>query len=618
MFCGYDYLSKSSAPFMLKGKCVFASRSSVMHGFVQNFLIAFAAVLQTVSVAEINRPVYMHDVEYGTVGGESLRLDVTLPGGNGRTHPGIILVHGGGWSGGDKTEMQFLADRLVKAGFACFSINYRLAPEYRWPACVEDVRTAVQWVRNNAGEYNCDAHRIVLLGYSAGGHLACHAAVTADMAGKPAAVVLLAGPIDHEADSVRRGGLSSSMQKLLGRAASIEDNRKTLREISPIQHVDAGLPPFVLVHGTEDTSVPYDQSMSLRARLVENGVSCELITLEGAGHRIAEWEAHDSDWQDKMIRQLRNALANDMSGRVVTVNHDGTGDFSSVQAAVDSVSDGNAQRVVIRIAPGVYKERVVVPKCKRFIHFAGDSAEQTVLTYHLNARMTGADGQEIGTFRTPSVTIEADDFSAENITFENSAGDVGQALAIAVLGDRVVFAECRFVGWQDTIYDQAGRHYYEDCYIAGHCDFIFGGGTAFFERCQIHCLEGSYITAASTPEQQPYGYVFSNCTITGEPARARTYLGRPWRDYANVIFLNTQMEGVIRPEGWHNWSKPEREKTARYAEYNSTGAGANPGARVSWSRQLTAEEAKNITVQEVLKGADGWNPLSEINGTMNR
>ncbi len=231
------------------------------------------------------------------------------------------------------------------------------------------------------------------------------------------------------------------------------------------------------------------------------------------------------------------------------------------------------------------------------------------MTYHLNARMIGADGNEIGTFRTPSVTIEADDFSAENITFENSAGDVGQALAIAVMGDRAVFKNCRFLGWQDTIYDQAGRHYYENCYIAGHCDFIFGGGTAFFEKCRIHCLEGSYITAASTPQDEPYGYVFSNCTISGEPVRPKTYLGRPWRDYANVIFLNTQMEDVIRPEGWHNWSKPEREKTARYAEYNSTGPGGEPSARVLWSRQLTEDEVKGITVETVLKGRDGWNPL---------
>jgi pectinesterase len=564
----------------------------------------------TVLAADGNSPSVMHDVVYGSAEGRFLRLDVTMPGGSETMCPGVILVHGGGWSGGDRTDMQFLAERMVRAGFTCFSVGYRLAPEHRWPSCLEDVREAVRWVKSHSADYRADPERIVLLGYSAGGHLACHAAVTADKADRPAAVVLLAAPIDHEADSERRGGLSPSLQKLLNLAAVINDqSRAVLREISPVHYVSADLPPFVLVHGTEDTSVPFDQSLSLRSKLMESGVSCALITLEGAGHRIAEWETYDAAWQDQMIRQIHRTLADHTSRRRITVRLDGSGDFSSVQSAVDSVAKGASETVVIRIAPGVYKERVIIPKSKPLIRFAGEDAEKTVLTYDLSARMPGPDGQEIGTFKTPSVIIEADDFVAENITFENSAGAVGQALAIAVLGDRAVFRKCRFLGWQDTIYDQSGRHYYEDCYIAGHCDFIFGGGTAFFERCRIHCLEGSFITAASTPAHEPYGYVFSNCTITGEPARPKTYLGRPWRDYANVIFLNTQMEGIIRPEGWHNWSNPEREKTARYAEFNSTGAGANPAGRVSWSRQLTAEEAGRITPQEVLRGTDGWNPV---------
>jgi pectinesterase len=571
--------------------------------------LVLVACIQTVWAAGSDGLRYMHDLEYGRAGGYSLRLDAVLPGGD-TVRPGVVLVHGGGWSSGNKTEMQFLAERLGRAGFACFSVNYRLAPEFRWPACLEDVRTALGWVRRHAADYGVDSQRIVLLGYSAGGHLACQAAVTADKDEKPAAVVLLAAPIDHEADSERRGGLSPSMQKLLDRGATIDDkSRAVLRSISPIHFVNADCPPVVLVHGTDDTSVPYDQSVRLMAKLQEHNVRCELVTLKGAGHRIAEWERYDAAYQDKLIDLLKQTLDSKRSRRMIRVSPDGAGDFTSVQSAIDSIADGNTEEVLIRIAPGVYKERIVVPKSKPNIRFKGENAEITVLTYHLSARMLGPDGQEIGTFKTPSVTIEADDFVAENVTFENSAGDVGQALAIAVFGDRVVFRKCRFLGWQDTILDHAGRHYYEDCYIAGHCDFIFGSGVAYFERCHIHCLEGSYITAASTPEHEPYGYVFANCKITGEPAKPKTYLGRPWRDFANVIFLNTHMEGVIRPEGWHNWSKPEREKTARYAEYNSTGPGANPDARVPWSRQLTAEEAEKITPQEVLKGTDGWNPF---------
>ncbi len=281
-----------------------------------------------------------------------------------------------------------------------------------------------------------------------------------------------------------------------------------------------------------------------------------------------------------------------------------------VQAAVDAVEEQNATPTVIEIEPGTYKEKIVVPRSKRFLTFRGQDAKQTVLTYDLYAGMKDDEGKDLGTFRTPSVTIEADDFIAENITFENTAGDVGQALAVTVVGDRVIFRNCRFLGWQDTLLDQTGRHYYENCYIVGHCDFIFGGGTAFFEKCHIHCLEGSYITAASTPQHQPYGYVFSNCKITGQPKDSKTYLGRPWRDYASVIFLNTEMSDIVRPEGWHNWKRPHREKTARYGEYNSTGPGANPDARVEWSRQLTAEQAEKITIQTVLSGDDGWNPIA--------
>jgi len=294
--------------------------------------------------------------------------------------------------------------------------------------------------------------------------------------------------------------------------------------------------------------------------------------------------------------------------RQIIVAADGSGQFRTVQAAVDAVAEHNTNPVVISIRPGVYKECIIVPRGKRFIRFVGQDPNKTVLTYDLNAGMLGDDGRPIGTFRTPSTTIVADDFSAENITFENSAGPVGQALALTVIGDRAVFRNCRFLGWQDTLLAQTGRQYFEKCYIAGHCDFIFGGSTAFFESCHIHCLRDGYITAAATPEHQPYGYVFSNCRITGESADVHTYLGRPWRDFAGVIFLNTEMSEVVRPAGWDNWRQPNREKTSRYAEYNSSGPGANPQARVPWARRLTEAEAKEITLEKVLGGTDGWNP----------
>jgi pectinesterase len=251
---------------------------------------------------------------------------------------------------------------------------------------------------------------------------------------------------------------------------------------------------------------------------------------------------------------------------------------------------------------------VYVQREKGFFKLAGEDPATTVITYNLSANLTNFDGKPLGTFHTPTATVDADDFTAENITFENSAGPVGQALALRVDGDRAAFRHCRFLGWQDTVLLNRGRQYFVNCTIAGHVDFIFGAATAWFERCHIQCLGDGYITAASTPVDRPFGFVFSHCNITGDPSETRTYLGRPWRIYAGTIFLNTEMSEVIQPEGWSDWKKPETHQTARYAEFHSTGPGANPQARVPWSRQLTVDEAKTVNLESVLGGADRWHP----------
>ena len=292
----------------------------------------------------------------------------------------------------------------------------------------------------------------------------------------------------------------------------------------------------------------------------------------------------------------------------IVVAADGSAQFKTVQEGIQAAATGTAsQPIVVRIKPGVYKELIYVQREKRFLHLIGESATNTILTYDLNANLPGRDGKPIGTFRTPSCLVDADDFSAENLTFENSAGPVGQALAVRLDGDRLVFKNCRFLGWQDTVLDNRGRHYFENCYIEGHVDFIFGAATSWFEKCHIHCLKDGYITAASTPENSPFGFVFSNCQVTGTNG-ARTFLGRPWRAHASVIWLTTEMSGVVRPEGWDNWRDPAREKTVRYAEFQSSGPGGSAKSRVSWSRQLESKEAAAITVEKVLGGSDGWQP----------
>jgi pectinesterase len=293
---------------------------------------------------------------------------------------------------------------------------------------------------------------------------------------------------------------------------------------------------------------------------------------------------------------------------------DGSGQYKTVQDAINAApqTTSPANRWVILIKPGTYKERIYVQREKRFVELRGEDAEKAVITYDLNANLVGSDGKKIGTFRTPTAYVDADDFSVENITFENSAGPVGQALAIRVDGDRVAFRNCRFLGWQDTILINRGRHYFEKCFITGHVDFIFGGATAWFEQCPIECRGKGFVTAASTPDEQPFGFVFNRCEITGSQPDVKTFLGRPWRGYASTIYLNTKMSEVVQPEGWNNWGKPEREKTTRYAEFGSSGAGATPDQRVNWARKLSAREAEAITVDKVLSGSDGWNPMSSF------
>ena len=289
---------------------------------------------------------------------------------------------------------------------------------------------------------------------------------------------------------------------------------------------------------------------------------------------------------------------------------DGSAPFRTVQSAIMSVPSGSREKpVVIHIAPGTYKELIYVQREKCFFKLVGTSPTNTVLSFNLYAGITNAEGKPIGTFKTPSSTIDADDFTAENLTFENSAGPVGQALAIRVDGDRASFRHCRFLGWQDTILLNRGRQYFESCYICGHVDFIFGAATAWFEKCEIHALRDGYLTAASTPVDVPYGYVFNRCQITGEPG-VKTWLGRPWRIYASVTYLNCDLSDVVRPAGWNDWDKREAHTTTRYAEYKSTGIGANPTNRPDWTRQLTGAEAKKITLEKVLGGADGWAPTA--------
>lgn len=300
------------------------------------------------------------------------------------------------------------------------------------------------------------------------------------------------------------------------------------------------------------------------------------------------------------------------------VAKDGSGDFFTIQEAIDAVPDFRKKgRTTIYIREGVYKEKVILPESKINVSFIGESRTKTILTYDDYASKMNVFGEEMSTSGSASFYVYAPDFIAENMTFENSAGPVGQAVAVFVSGDRSVFRNCRFLGFQDTLYtyDKDSRQYYEGCYIEGTVDFIFGKSTAWFENCTIHSKRSEgYLTAAATPAGKSYGYVFHNCRLTADRSVENVYLGRPWRPFARTLFIECDMGSHISPEGWHNWRKPDAEKTTFYGEYKSRGEGGNCEDRVSWSHQLTKKEANRITLKKVLGGNDEWNP--QIIGTV--
>lgn len=284
------------------------------------------------------------------------------------------------------------------------------------------------------------------------------------------------------------------------------------------------------------------------------------------------------------------------------VAQDGSGDFTHIQAAIDAAKSFPAQRITIHIAAGVYEEKVRVPSWNPRLTLRGASREGTIIRWrdHFDAIDRGRNS----TFFTATLTVEARDFRAENLSIENAAGPVGQAIAVAVLGDRCVFVNCALRGHQDTLYVAGEGHgqYFRACLITGTTDFIFGEATAVFERCEIRARANSFLTAASTPPGVAHGLVFLDCQLTAEAGVSQVYLGRPWRSHAQTVFIRCDMGGHILPVGWDNWRDPAREQTAYYAEFASTGAGATPGQRVPWSHQLSPRQAATYTPQRVLGG----------------
>lgn len=303
------------------------------------------------------------------------------------------------------------------------------------------------------------------------------------------------------------------------------------------------------------------------------------------------------------------ALAATDTPDTLVVAKDGSGKFTTLWDALEDCRAFMDYHKVIFVKKGVYKEKVIVPSWLTNIEILGEDRDETIITYddHANLYIEGTKNK-MGTFRSYTVKVEGNDITFKNITLENNSGRKGQALALHTEGDRLKFINCKFLGNQDTIYTGlAGtRLYFEDCYIEGTTDFIFGPSIAWFEGCTIHSLTNSYVTAASTPSEYEYGYVFNRCKLTGAEGVNKAFLGRPWRPYAYTLFMNCELGGHITPAGWHNWGKVSNEQTARYAEYNNTGAGASKEGRVAWAKQLTKKEAAKVTPEAVFRLNDTW------------
>ena len=300
----------------------------------------------------------------------------------------------------------------------------------------------------------------------------------------------------------------------------------------------------------------------------------------------------------------------------ITVTKDGTGDFETIQEAVNSTRDLGPGEVEIFIKNGIYNEKLIIPTWKHQLTLIGESKEATIIQGNdYSGKIDSVTGEKLNTFTSFTVLVQGDDIHFRNLTIQNTWCESGQAVALHIEGDRFIAENCNLLGCQDTLYTatEGSRQYYKNCYIEGTTDFIFGEATCVFEECTIKSLANSYVIAAATPPNQEFGYVFFDCELIAKDGVDKVYLGRPWRSYAKTVFINSTLGEHIVEKGWDPWTGdkmfPQKEKTTFYAEYQSKGKGASPKTRVDWSHQLTKAEVKKYTIKNIFSGnQNNWNP----------
>ncbi|CAA7194122.1 pectinesterase family protein [Chryseobacterium potabilaquae] len=295
----------------------------------------------------------------------------------------------------------------------------------------------------------------------------------------------------------------------------------------------------------------------------------------------------------------------------ITVAKDGSGDFTSIQKAINSIRDLGPSEALVLIKSGTYNEKVIIPSSKHKIILEGENKNNTIITNNDFSGKPDSFNEKMTTFNSYTLLVMGDDINISNLTIQNSSCNQGQAVSLHVEGDRFIIKNSIILGCQDTIYSATNhsRQYFENCDIEGTTDFIFGQATVVFKNCTIKSLADSYITAAATEADRAYGFVFLNCKLIAKEGITKVYLGRPWRPYAKTVFIHTEMGKHIVPEGWNPWKGdkmfPDKEKTAYYAEFGSKGEGGNTSHRVSWSKQLAKKDLKNYTLEKIF---NGWNP----------
>ncbi|MCG9972879.1 pectinesterase family protein [Christiangramia crocea] len=561
------------------------------------------------------------DLVYKKIGEREIKADVYIPNnGDNRKYPAVLLIHGGGWLTGSKENERAMAQHLAMNGYTAVTASYRLGTEATYPAGVLDLKEAVKWMRENAEDFQINRDKIAVLGASAGAQLATLLGVTPDyeiyeteneeISDEVQAIINVDGVVSFVHPEAEEGWMAATW---LG--GSKAEKLESWVEASPLEYVDAETPPTLFINSSYPRFHAGRDDMT--EILSENGIYYEVHTLENSPHSF--WLMHP--WFERTLDLTVNFLDKvfkDSSSaretyREITVAQDGSGDYSNIQEAINSTRDLGPGEVKIHIKNGTYSEKLEIPSWKHQLTLIGESQENTIITNDdYSGKIDSVTGKKLSTFTSYTVLVRGDDIQIQNLSIKNSSCGEGQAVALHVEGDRFVIKNSNILGCQDTIYTatEGSRQLYLNCYIEGTTDFIFGEATAVFKNCTIKSLRNSYVTAAATPQNQQFGYVFIDCKLTAAEDVDEVYLGRPWRPYAQTVFINTELGSHIVPEGWDPWTGdkmfPNKEETTYYAEYNSKGEGASPETRVEWSYQLSKEEAKEYTLENIFRNTKDW------------